>query len=64
MSYLKDNFLLTNKTAEKLYNSLLDGEFFEISSTNLRFSMEKSANWDNIISMTPEPALLYCRRHG
>ena len=50
--------------AEKLINSVLDGEFFEISSTNLRFSMEKSANWDNIISMTPEPVAEYCRRHG
>jgi nicotinate-nucleotide adenylyltransferase len=51
-------------TAEKLFSSLLDGRFFEISSTNLRFSMEKSDKWDNIISMTPEPAALYCRRHG
>ena len=62
LARLKEHF--PRETAEKLYNSLLDGEFFEISSTNLRFSMEKSANWDNIISMTPEPALLYCRRHG
>ena len=50
--------------AEKLLNSMLDGKFFEISSTNLRFSMEKSSNWDNIISMTPEPVATYCRRHG
>ena len=50
--------------AEKLEKSLLDGEFFEISSTLLRFSMEKSANWDNIISMTPGPVAEYCRRHG
>lgn len=50
--------------AEKLEKSLLDGEFFEISSTLLRFSMEKSANRDNIISMTPGPVAEYCRRHG
>ena len=50
--------------AEKLFKSLLNGEFFEISSTLLRFSMEKSANWDNIISMTPGPVAEYCRRHG
>ena len=62
LEYLEEKF--PHPTAEKLFNSLLDGRFFEISSTNLRFSMEKSANWDNIISMTPEPAALYCRRHG
>ena len=62
LEYLEEKF--PRLTAEKLFNSLLDGRFFEISSTNLRFSMEKSANWDNIISMTPEPAALYCRRHG
>ena len=59
---LAEHFPLS--TAEKLYSSLLDGRFFEISSTNLRFSMEKSDKWDNIISMTPEPAAIYCRRHG
>lgn len=51
-------------TAQKLCSSLLDGKFFEISSTNLRFSMAKSANWSNIISMTPHPVAEYCRRHG
>lgn len=50
--------------AGKLFDSLLNGEFFEISSTLLRFSMEKSANWNNIISMTPGPVAEYCRRHG
>ena len=62
LEYLKEKF--PPAIAEKLFKSLLDGEFFEISSTNLRFSMEKSENWDNIISMTPEPAAIYCRRHG
>ena len=52
------------RLAEKLFKSLLEGEFFEISSTILRFSMEKFAKWDNIISMTPAPVAEYCRRHG
>ena len=54
----------SEKECEKLLSGMLDGKFFEISSTNLRFSMEKSDKWDNIISMTPEPAAIYCRRHG
>ena len=54
----------TPASAEKLYSSMLDGKFFEISSTNLRFSMAKSASWSNIISMTPQPVAEYCRRHG
>ena len=49
--------------ARKLFSSLLDGKFFEISSTNLRFSMAKSADWSNIISMTPHSVAEYCRRH-
>lgn len=59
---LREHF--SAETAEKLLKGCLDGKFFEISSTNLRFSMEKSANWDNIMSMTPAPVAEYCRRHG
>lgn len=59
---LKEKF--PAQTAEKLYSSVIDGRFFEISSTKLRFSMEKSADWDNIISMTPAPVAEYCRRCG
>ena len=59
---LREHF--SAETAEKLLQGCLDGKFFEISSTNLRFSMEKSATWDNIISMTPAPVAEYCRRHG
>ncbi|MBQ9755182.1 MAG: nicotinate (nicotinamide) nucleotide adenylyltransferase [Lentisphaeria bacterium] len=62
LEVLKEHFPL--ESAEKLFAGCLDGKFFEISSTNLRFSMEKSANWDNIISMTPVPVAEYCRRHG
>jgi nicotinate-nucleotide adenylyltransferase len=59
---LEEHF--TPAAARKLFSSLLDGKFFEISSTNLRFSMAKSADWSNIISMTPQPVAEYCRRNG
>lgn len=52
------------KTAEKLLSGVLEGKFFENSSTNLRSAMAKSANWSDIISRTPAPVAEYCRRHG
>ena len=59
---LRRNF--PGKTAEKLFSGLLAGKFFENSSTNLRSAMAKSANWSDIISLTPPPVAEYCRRHG
>ena len=37
------------KTAEKLAATVINGDFFEISSTEVRFSMEKNAFQSNII---------------
>ena len=52
------------KTAEKLLKGLLDGRFFENSSTFLRSAMAKSGNWSDIISSASAPVAEYCRRHG
>lgn len=40
------------ETAEKLLSGVMPGKFFEISSTEIRKSMEKTANEGNINSMT------------
>ena len=37
-----------DRLAGKLYNGILDGEFFKISSTNIRNSMEKDSNMVHI----------------
>ena len=44
------------QTAEKLFSSMLDGTFFEISSTEMKISMEKSDFRHNIISSAVFPA--------
>ena len=54
----------SGKTAEKLLAGVLEGNFFENSSTNLRSAMAKSAKWSDIISWAPAPVAEYCRRHG
>lgn len=49
------------KSADKLLSGVLDGRFFEISSTAIRKSMAKSGNMEHI-NNSVIPA--YCREHG
>ncbi len=56
------------KETEKLLSGVLDGGFFEISSTNIRNSMVKSpetCNINNDDRKTPDVIISeYCKKHG
>ncbi len=53
-------------TAEKLYRSVIPGTFFEISSTEVKNSMEKNCFRHHIIkdAVLPAPVANYIREHG
>ena len=53
-------------TAEKLYRSVIPGTFFEISSTEVKNSMEKNDFRHHIIkdAVLPAPIANYIREHG
>lgn len=57
------------ETARKLFSGVLPGEFFEISSTDLRKKMAKSPDGCNIISgdgcyAVPDDVTAYAVKHG
>lgn len=63
------DFLLqfwTPENAEKLFSGMIPGKFFEISSTGIRNSMEKSPLTGNIKEMTelPDEITAFIKAHG
>ena len=61
ITYPRDGYLVTEEqlqknwapqTAEKLIKSIIPGSFFKISSTEVKFSMEKSTDRHHIINST------------
>ena len=54
------------ETAEKLFNAMLEGTFFEISSTEVKNSMEKNCFQSHIIKEERFPSEIadYIRQHN